>query len=119
MVTEVLDGGRFYVQIVEDKKIASIQQQLASLNLQEAPVIGAFNPKKGDIVLAQFSADNSWNRAMVRISCLLSFNLHHFLSNQSLNFNCSITFTVCFHRLNVPISCSVDVMLSSLGLIES
>ncbi|KAJ6875945.1 ribonuclease TUDOR 1 [Populus alba x Populus x berolinensis] len=65
VVTEVLDGGRFYVQIVEDKKIASIQQQLASLNLQEAPVIGAFNPKKGDIVLAQFSADNSWNRAMI------------------------------------------------------
>lgn len=65
VVTEVLDGGRFYVQIVEDKKIASIEQQLASLNLQEAPVIGAFNPKKGDIVLAQFSADNSWNRAMI------------------------------------------------------
>ncbi|KAH8486568.1 hypothetical protein H0E87_025540 [Populus deltoides] len=65
LVTEVLDGGRFYVQIVEDKKVASIQQQLASLNLQEAPVIGAFNPKKGDIVLAQFSADNSWNRAMI------------------------------------------------------
>ncbi|KAJ6970917.1 hypothetical protein D5086_027300 [Populus alba] len=65
VVTEVLDGGRFYVQIVEDKKIASIQQQLASLNLQEAPVIGAFNPKKGDIVLAQFSADNTWNRAMI------------------------------------------------------
>ncbi|CAK7336878.1 unnamed protein product [Dovyalis caffra] len=65
VVTEVLDGGRFYVQTVGDQKIASIQQQLASLNLQEAPVIGAFNPKKGDIVLAQFSADNSWNRAMI------------------------------------------------------
>ncbi|KAJ6294399.1 hypothetical protein OIU76_022469 [Salix suchowensis] len=65
VVTEVLDGGRFYVQIVEDQKIASIQKQLASLNLKEAPVIGAFNPKRGDIVLAQFSADNSWNRAMI------------------------------------------------------
>lgn len=64
-VTEVLGGGQFYVQTVGDQKIASIQQQLASLNLQEAPVIGAFNPKKGDIALAQFSADNSWNRAMV------------------------------------------------------
>ena len=48
--------------------MASIQQQLASLALQEAPVIGAFNPKKGDIVLAQFSADDSWNRAMVRVT---------------------------------------------------
>ncbi|KAL8230450.1 hypothetical protein R6Q57_000228 [Mikania cordata] len=65
MVTEVLGGGKFYVQAVEDQKVASIQQQLASLNLKEAPVIGAFNPKKGDLVLAQFSADNSWNRAMV------------------------------------------------------
>ena len=66
-VTEVLGGGKFYVQVVGDEKIASVQQQLASLSLQEAPVIGAFNPKKGDIVLAQFSADNSWNRAMVRV----------------------------------------------------
>ncbi|KAG8638569.1 ribonuclease TUDOR 1 [Manihot esculenta] len=65
VVTEVLGGGKFYVQTVGDKNVASIQQQLASLNLQEAPVIGAFNPKKGDIVLAQFSADNSWNRAMI------------------------------------------------------
>lgn len=65
MVTEVLEGGKFYVQTVADQSISSIQQQLASLNLQEAPLIGAFNPKKGDIVLAQFSADNSWNRAMV------------------------------------------------------
>ena len=75
VVTEVLDGGRFYVQKDGDQKIASIQQQLASLSLQEAPVIGVFNPKRGDIVLAQFSADNSWNRAMVRISLPLSFNL--------------------------------------------
>jgi staphylococcal nuclease domain-containing protein 1 len=64
-VTDVLGGGKFYVQIVGDQKVASIQQQLASLSLQEAPLIGAFNPKKGDIVLAQFSEDNSWNRAMI------------------------------------------------------
>ncbi|PWA71963.1 TUDOR-SN protein 1 [Artemisia annua] len=65
VVTEVLDGGKFYVQAVADQKVSAIQQQLASLNIKEAPVIGAFNPKKGDIVLAQFTADNSWNRAMV------------------------------------------------------
>ncbi|KAL6972941.1 Translin-1 [Sarracenia purpurea var. burkii] len=64
-VTEVLGGGKFYVQVVGDQKVASIQQQLVSLSIQEAPVIGAFNPKKGDVVLAQFSADNSWNRAMI------------------------------------------------------
>ncbi|OMO52308.1 hypothetical protein COLO4_37280 [Corchorus olitorius] len=65
VVTEVLGGGKFYVQTVGDQRVSSIQQQLASLNIQEAPVIGAFNPKKGDFVLAQFSMDNSWNRAMV------------------------------------------------------
>ncbi|KAG6383090.1 hypothetical protein SASPL_157160 [Salvia splendens] len=65
MVTEVLEGGKFYIQSVADQKVAGIQNQLASLSLQEAPVIGAFNPKKGDIVLAQFSADKSWNRAMI------------------------------------------------------
>lgn len=64
VVTEVLGGGKFYVQPA-DQKVVSIQQQLASLTLQEAPLIGAFNPKKGDLVLAQFSADNSWNRAMI------------------------------------------------------
>ncbi|XP_068645597.1 ribonuclease TUDOR 1-like [Aristolochia californica] len=65
VVTEVLGGGKFYIQTASDQRVASIQQQLASLTLLEAPVVGAFNPKKGDIVLAQFSADNSWNRAMI------------------------------------------------------
>ncbi|KAK7291504.1 hypothetical protein RIF29_06702 [Crotalaria pallida] len=65
MVTEVVGGGRFYVQSVGDQKIAAIQKQLSFLNLQEAPLIGAFNPKKGDTVLCHFLADNSWYRAMI------------------------------------------------------
>ncbi|KAL9229368.1 hypothetical protein vseg_004842 [Gypsophila vaccaria] len=65
VVTEVLSGGKFYVQTVGDQMVASIQQQLASLDIGEAPVLGSFSPKKGDLVLAQFSADNSWNRAMI------------------------------------------------------
>ncbi|KAB2000257.1 hypothetical protein ES319_D12G219700v1 [Gossypium barbadense] len=65
VITEVLNGGKFYVQTVGDQRVSSIQKQLASLNIQEAPVIGAFNPKKGDAVLAQFSMDNSWNRALI------------------------------------------------------
>ncbi|KAL6193921.1 hypothetical protein ACLB2K_035005 [Fragaria x ananassa] len=66
VVTEVLDSGKFYVRTVGDEKSASIQQQLASLNLEEAPSVSdAFNPKQGDIVLAQYSADNSWNRARI------------------------------------------------------
>ncbi|KAI6675768.1 hypothetical protein NL676_003674 [Syzygium grande] len=65
MVTEVLGGGKFYVQTVGDQKVASIRRQVASLVLQEAPLVGAFNPRKGDTLLAQFSADNSWNIAMI------------------------------------------------------
>jgi staphylococcal nuclease domain-containing protein 1 len=65
VVTEVLGGGKFYVQTTGDQRVASVQQQLASLTLKEAPVIGAFNPVKGEIVLAQFSLDNSWNRATI------------------------------------------------------
>lgn len=65
IVSEVLGNGKFYIQTAGDQKVSSIQNQLASLSLQEAPVIGAFNPKKGDIVLAEFSVDKSWNRAMV------------------------------------------------------
>ncbi|KAG4398243.1 hypothetical protein AAZX31_08G006600 [Glycine max] len=64
-VTEVLGGGKFYVQPVGDQRIASVQQQLSFLNLQEAPLLGAFNPKKGDMVLCLFGADKSWYRAMV------------------------------------------------------
>ncbi|KAK7358733.1 hypothetical protein VNO77_00671 [Canavalia gladiata] len=64
-VTEVLGGGKFYVQPVGDQRIASIQQQLSFLNLQEAPLLGAFNPKKGDTVLCLFGADKSWYRAMI------------------------------------------------------
>ncbi|XP_062185948.1 ribonuclease TUDOR 2-like [Phragmites australis] len=65
IVTEVLDGGKFYVQIVGDRRLASIQEQLASLKFNDAP----FNPAKGDMVLAQFSLDNSWNRAMIVSEC--------------------------------------------------
>ncbi|XP_075490164.1 ribonuclease TUDOR 1-like isoform X1 [Primulina tabacum] len=65
VVTEVLGGGKFYIQSVSDQKVAAIQKQLASLNLHDVPLIGAFNPKRGDIVFSQFSADSSWNRAMI------------------------------------------------------
>ena len=50
MVTKFLDGGKLHVQAVADQKVSSIQQQLYSLIIKEAPVIGAFN-SKGDIVL--------------------------------------------------------------------
>lgn len=51
-VTKVLGSRKFYVQITGEQKVAALKQQLASLSLQEAHVIGAFNPAKVDIVLA-------------------------------------------------------------------
>ncbi|KAG8379632.1 hypothetical protein BUALT_Bualt07G0109100 [Buddleja alternifolia] len=65
VITEVLGGGKFYVQTVADQKLASIEKQISSLSLEEPPVIDAFKPKRGDIVLAKFDADHSWNRAMI------------------------------------------------------
>ncbi|CAI8619265.1 unnamed protein product [Vicia faba] len=65
VVTEVLGGGKFYVQPVEDSNIASLQKQLATLNLKETPLLGTFNPKKGDTVLCLFGADKAWYRAMI------------------------------------------------------
>ncbi|KAL2643329.1 hypothetical protein R1flu_010916 [Riccia fluitans] len=65
-VTEVLGGGKFYVQTVGDSRIVSVQNQLVSLGLtNKHPPPGTFVPKKGDTVFAQFSADSSWNRAMI------------------------------------------------------
>ncbi|KAF8082319.1 hypothetical protein N665_0834s0010 [Sinapis alba] len=46
VVTEVLGGGRFYVQSVGDQRIASFQNQLASLSVKDAPIIGSFKPQK-------------------------------------------------------------------------
>lgn len=64
-MTDVLGGGKFYVQS-EDARVASIQQALETLRLKDKPLPpGAFQPQKGDTVIAQFSSDDSWNRALV------------------------------------------------------
>lgn len=64
-VTDVLGGGKFYVQ-TEEARVASIQKTLESLRLKDKPLApGSFVPKDGDLVIARFSSDNSWNRALV------------------------------------------------------
>ncbi|RCV33035.1 hypothetical protein SETIT_7G050500v2 [Setaria italica] len=144
VVTEVIGGGKFYAHIVGDRRLDSIQQQLASMKFNDIPEtlmvtkdfpdtlsntlevqdqprhcpsntsevqaepknhvvplpsrwsslfkdkvdtlkdevpldtskaevfssngpsdVVPFNPTKGDVVLAQFTLDNSWNRAMI------------------------------------------------------
>ncbi|KAI5084373.1 hypothetical protein GOP47_0000542 [Adiantum capillus-veneris] len=65
-VTEVLGGGKFYAQVTNDARVSSLQMQLEGLRVKEKalPPVN-FEPKKGEIVMAEFSADGSWNRAMV------------------------------------------------------
>jgi len=64
-VTDVLGGGKFYVQ-TEEARVASVQKALEGLRLKDKPLPpGTFVPQKGDTVIAQFSSDNSWNRAMI------------------------------------------------------
>ncbi|MCD7458152.1 hypothetical protein HAX54_037417 [Datura stramonium] len=57
---------KIWENYVEGEEVATggAAERRQKEEVKEASVIGAFNPKKGDIVLAQFSADNSWNRAM-------------------------------------------------------
>ena len=66
-VTEVTGGGKFYAQLANDARVSGLQLQLEGLRLKDkslAPI--NFEPKKGDIVMAQFSVDGSWNRVLVR-----------------------------------------------------
>ncbi|GBG64549.1 hypothetical protein CBR_g45244 [Chara braunii] len=67
-ITEILGGGCVYGQVVGAGTLASIEQELARLQLNDKappPQPPVFRPKKGDLVLCQFSADNSWSRGMV------------------------------------------------------
>jgi len=61
IVTEIIDATRFYVQVVgkEAEKLEELMKQLASLEATTE----TFTPKFGDIVLAQFTADDAWYRA--------------------------------------------------------
>lgn len=65
-VTEVVDGSRFYAQIESDTRLQSLEQQLEALKLKEKVLPpGAFAPKRGDLVLGQFTLDDSFARALV------------------------------------------------------
>lgn len=71
-MTEVLGGGRFYAVEAASGALGRMEEALKQLALGDAlakaPTPGAFVPKRGDLVLSQFSADKSWARAMVSVS---------------------------------------------------
>ncbi|KAL6067154.1 nuclease domain-containing protein [Balamuthia mandrillaris] len=64
-VTEVLDGGSFYVQLAseENGKLKQLMEQIAALGCDDKP---AYKPKAPEeVVLAKFAEDNTWYRAKV------------------------------------------------------
>eukprot|EP00897_Mesotaenium_endlicherianum_P003964 jgi/Mesen1/3596/ME000020S03125 len=65
-VTEVLGGGKVYLRPVAGTRMAAIEAALKELELSDKPAApGSFQPKKGDLVVAQFSADDSFSRALI------------------------------------------------------
>ena len=67
VVTDVLGGGKLYVQ-TEEARVSAIQKTLEGLRLKDKQMVqGMFVPQKGDTVTAQFSSDGSWNRALVSV----------------------------------------------------
>jgi len=63
IVTEIIDATKFYVQVVgkEAEKLEELMKQLAA---QETGT-DAYKPSFGELVLAQFTADDAWYRAKV------------------------------------------------------
>jgi hypothetical protein len=79
-VTDILGGGRFYIQSVEDARVGAIQQSLEGLRLKDMHMLpSTFQPAKGDTVIAQFTGDDSWNRALVSlwVPCPIWMNKHN------------------------------------------
>jgi len=65
IVTEVLDGGHFYVQI-KGEEHAELEKLMQQLQQSKKPSPPDWVPKRGDKVVALFSVDNKWYRGYVR-----------------------------------------------------
>jgi len=66
MVTEIVDGGNFWYQVVgeETRALDSLMSTLGEQNLDSAPT---HTPtKKGELIAGKFTVDNNWYRAEVQ-----------------------------------------------------
>ncbi|RUS33118.1 hypothetical protein BC938DRAFT_473013 [Jimgerdemannia flammicorona] len=68
VVTEIIDGGRFYVQIVNEN-VHKLEKMMAEFSIhhsgaQQSPA--DFKPKTNEIVSARFTEDKQWYRAKIR-----------------------------------------------------
>ncbi|KAG2180234.1 hypothetical protein INT43_004023 [Umbelopsis isabellina] len=67
IVSEVIDGGRFYVQVLNDqaKKLETLMSEFADHHSKHTePSVP--KPRNGELVSAKFTEDDSWYRAKVR-----------------------------------------------------
>jgi len=67
IVTEVIDGSRFYAQIVnaESAGLEELVSQLTELSVTEGTGLPLYQPRVGELVRGNFTADDRWYRAKV------------------------------------------------------
>ncbi|KAH8252203.1 hypothetical protein KR026_012487 [Drosophila bipectinata] len=66
IVTEITETLTFFAQSVENgSKLETLMSKLHADFQSNPPIAGAYTPKRGDLVAAQFTLDNQWYRAKV------------------------------------------------------
>lgn len=74
-MTEVTNEGTFYVQKVADgPKAEALLDAFRQEFEANPPLPGAYNPKRGDLCAAKFTADDVWYRAKVEKVLFLYFD---------------------------------------------
>ncbi|CAG8729748.1 402_t:CDS:2, partial [Cetraspora pellucida] len=69
VVSEIVSGGHFYVQVVNDSNIRSLEKMMSEFGFhhKSTTAISNFDKiKTGQIVSAQFTEDDQWYRARIR-----------------------------------------------------
>ncbi|ORY95214.1 hypothetical protein BCR43DRAFT_458884 [Syncephalastrum racemosum] len=68
VVSEIVSGTRFYVQVVNDeiRQLEKLMAELSNYHGSRAGMESAYKPKVGDLVSAKFTEDDAWYRAKVR-----------------------------------------------------
>ncbi|CAB5297965.1 unnamed protein product [Rhizophagus irregularis] len=68
VVTEIISGGRFYLQVINDDihKLEKMMSEFSLYHKNNASSSSSFTPKNNEMVSAQFTEDNRWYRAKIR-----------------------------------------------------
>ncbi|CAG8535934.1 16494_t:CDS:10 [Racocetra fulgida] len=69
VVSEIISGGHFYVQVVNDSNIRSLEKMMSEFGFYHKSTTAISNVDKikaGQIVSAQFTEDDQWYRARIR-----------------------------------------------------